>query len=392
MLDNKGLKEIYSSEQVCIILLARLHLGTCHSSAVIDYLQQTFVSWPLVFKLARVHGIRAFLYSAIITHGIEVPDQFLASLKKKYQVTKLKNFEQIKACTELAGKFAEQDITLIPYKGALFAEGYYADWAARESIDLDFLVDTTDVATIENYLINNHYKGITTVPRSFLGYYKKFFKDVVYYKPGTPSAVELHWRLLDKFSGHYPAYRFFSAGLMPYRTGSFAIRKLAPTYDFLAVVSNHFVKDMSIKFKYLIDIACLVQKEAASLNTELILVTADRYSFRKRLDTGLQLVNDILGIPFTAGGKINLSRDELVAPLSLKLPLSRFYINELPFIKRSLQLQDSAWQRVNFLLRCICYVFLPTYADINAAKLPVYLLPVLAVLRPFRLIYQVIRR
>ncbi|MBS7563851.1 nucleotidyltransferase family protein [Mucilaginibacter sp. Bleaf8] len=391
MLDNRGLKEIYSNEQVFIILLARLQLGTCHLSAVTDHLQDAPVNWQLVFKLAQVHSIRAFLYSAITTHGIEVPAQFLASLKKRYQATKLRNFEQIKACTELVGKFAEQGITLIPYKGALFAEGYYADWAARESTDLDFLVDTVNVATIEDWLINNHYKGITTVPRPFLGYYKEFFKDIVYHKPGTPSAVELHWRLLDKFSGQYPAYRFFSAGLVPYRTGSFAIQKLAPTYDFLAVASNHFVKDMSIKFKYLIDMACLIQKEAASLDTKLILSTAKSYGFRKRLDIGLHLVNDILGINFTTDSKIYLSKDELVAPLSVQLPLSRFYINELPFIKRSLQLQDSAWQKVKFMLRCMCYVFLPTYADINAAQLPVYLLPVLAVLRPFRLIYQAIR-
>jgi hypothetical protein len=332
--------------------------------------------------------VRSFIHVVLSTHSISVPAAVAARLKQRYLQVKFKNFEQVKAASELSACFAAQGITLIPYKGALFAEAYYTDWAARESVDVDFLIAEKDVKAIERYFADANYSKITGVPRPYLNYYVRYFKDLVYIKPGGSFSLEMHWRLMERFSGRYPSFDFFAKGLQSYRAGSFPFIKLLPTYDFLAVVSNHFVKDMCIKFKYLIDVAVLLQKEQSVLNQDMIVQCAKNYKFEKRLMVGLKLVDELLGISFMPSRHQPVSDDMLQAPLSQQIQLKRLYINELSFIKRCLQLQDNFAEKVKFLLRSLAYGFLPTYADINELKLPPYLLPVLAICRPFRLLYK----
>lgn len=393
MLDTQQLKKIYNNEQILLLLFSRLYFSSCQKTEVETFIASQSINWRLMLEIARVHSIRAFIYHIITVNKIIVDTGFELSLKKKYYNTRMKNLGQLYVTKNLVAELKKCDISIIPYKGAIFAQSYYADVSLRESIDIDFLVSQDDVKAIEDFLIKENYNPITTVPRSYLPYYRTFFKDIVYNKQENVNAsIEMHWRLMDRFSGDYPSYDFFSPHLVLYQAQGMSIQKLAPSYDFLAVVSNHLVKDMGIKFKYLIDLACIIIKERESLDTTVIFNCAKRYGFEKKLSVGLDLVTLLLGITLIERAEtITLPEELLKTPLEYPIHLPRLYINEVRFIKRSLQLQDNLWQQMKFLTRCTLYVFLPTYADINELKLPVYFLPVLIVIRPFRLLYQAIK-
>ncbi|NNU33232.1 hypothetical protein HK413_01890 [Mucilaginibacter sp. S1162] len=267
--------------------------------------------------------------------------------------------------------------------------------ALRESTDLDFLVAQNDVDEIESYFIGNNYLAKTTVPKAYLKYYKQHFKDIVYRTPCGRGAfsVEMHWRLMEKFSGDYPSYDFFLQHLKPNALGGLKVNKLSPTYDLIAVISNHFVKDMSIKFKYMVDVACLIHKEEVLIDKQLLEETAKRYGFNKRLQIGLALTENLLGIKMgNEPGAITDVTAFLPVPLAFPLHLPRLYINEPKFIKRSLQLQDNNWNKVKFICKIISYALLPTYEDINRqGTAPKHLLR-LIITRPFRLFYGTIKR
>jgi hypothetical protein len=156
------------------------------------------------------------------------------------------------------------------------------------------------------------------------------------------------------------------------------------------MISNHFVKDMFIKFKYLIDIGCIIENERQALDMNFINSVSKKYGFEKKLITGLKLISDLIGIELQGESK-SLSADVLVTPLSEEILLPRLYINEPQFLRRSWQLQDNIIEKIRFLWRCLLYAFLPTYADINELMLPSYLLPILIITRPFRLLYQLFR-
>src|SRR6202012_2059360 len=95
-------------------------------------------------------------------------------------------------------------IDAFAYKGVLFADRYYGDIALRESSDIDLLIHIKDAEKAEKHFIVNCYHPKTTVPRGWMKYYKLFFKDIVYYRPNDMNgSLEVHWRLVDRFSGNY---------------------------------------------------------------------------------------------------------------------------------------------------------------------------------------------
>lgn len=393
MLNTQQLKAIYGNEQVLLLLISRLYFSSVPKSAVEEFIAVHEINWHLLRRITNAHSIGSFIYHTITSHQIDVDRDFEAQLKQRYAANRLKNFGQIQAATGLIRKFKERGITIIPYKGAVFSHAYYGDVALRESSDIDFLISKNDLEAVEDYFIEENYSPRTSVPRPYLRYHRVFYKDIVYYRKdiALSASIEMHWRLVDRFSGNYPSYDFFSPHLVSLKTGGLNIDKLSPTYDFLAVVSNHFVKDMGIKFKYMIDIACLINKERASLDIDTIVSCAKRYGFEKKLMTGLELVKKFLDIELIENDLAVLPEQILKTPLEFPVHLPRLYINEPKFIRRSLQLQDNLLNRVKFTARCFLYIFLPTPLDIDQFKLPAYFLPLFVLTRPFRLLYQVFK-
>jgi hypothetical protein len=394
MLTIQQLNKTYTAEQVTLVLLARLHFNTITPNEVINFITETTINWTLLYKISRAHGLRSFVYFIIKQHAINTHQQFERRLQKSYDKTRRQNLIMTIAASKMMSDLKKRGVVIIPYKGPFFAHSYYGDIALRESTDLDFLVAPNDVDEIENYFISNNYSAKTAVPKVYLKYYKQHFKDIVYRTPGNHDAfsVEMHWRLMEKFSGDYPAYDFFLPHLKPNAIGGLKVNKLSPTYDLIAVISNHFVKDMSTKFKYMVDVACLIHKQGVLVDEHILYETATRYGFKKRLQTGLALTENLLGIKMgNQPGEITDVTAFLPVPLAFPLHLQRLYINEPEFIKRSLQLQDNNWNKLKFIFKIIRYAFLPTYEDINQqGTAPKHLL-LLTITRPFRLFYGAIK-
>lgn len=392
MLDTQQLKSVYNNEQVLLVLLTRLYFSTAGRADIENFVTNHTINWQLFQQILRLHGMRSFIYGVIVNHQLKLNENLELNLKKRYTNNRLTNFKQVKAAAGLVSVFKQRGIVLIPYKGAIFAQSYYADMALRESSDIDFLISKRAIKAIEDYFISQQFEARTAVPRPYLKYYSSFFKDIVYYKKAVvPASIEMHWLLVDRYAGNFPRYEFFEPHLVAASIGGLTIDKLSPTYDFLAVASNHFVKDMGIKFKYLVDMACMITRKRDLLDLDIIIGCARQYGFEKKLGVGLQLVDELLGIELIGHRQQALSNQLLRTPLQYPIHLTRLYINEPAFLKRSLLLQDNAWNKCKFVLRCFLYAFLPTYADINELRLPVYLLPVLIIIRPFRLLYQVLR-
>lgn len=393
MLPLQELKHLYSNEQVLLVLLARVYFSTATPSAVNDFIRQQPIDWELAYKTARAHSLRPFISYIIAEHNIDVQPAFREKLQQDYRIAMMNNVQISFQTARLVNHFKEKGIIIIPYKGAVLAHSYYENMALRESSDIDFLVDRKDVAAIEDYFISIGCRPVQTVPRSYLKFEQFFFKEIVYDTPasvtGRTYSIELHWTLTNRFAGKYPEYPFFRSHIEPYQLNSLSLHKLSPAYDFAAIVSNHFVKDMFGRFKHITDIACFLQRHPGLPDDHIIFSIAREYGFEKKLETGLSLVYALTGIAANPRHTNKPLPDRYLAtPLQYPILLPRLQFNEGGFLKRSLELQDSFINKCKFLGRSFLYIFIPTYIDINTFKLPVYLLPLLFILRPFRLLYE----
>jgi hypothetical protein len=387
MLNILQLKAIYNNEQVLMVLFARLYFLKCNKQHVDDFIANEPVDWNVFSKMASMHGVSSFIYYVAEKYKITIQRESAELFKKNHNTTRFKNFTQLKATSALVIELKNNGVTCIPYKGASFAFNYYAELGLRESSDIDLMISRSSLKLTEDYLIKEKFKPIDAVPRPYLNYYSKIYKDIVYVQPAFPknNLIEIHYRLMDRCSGEYPGFDFFEQHLVEHKFGDIEINTLSPTYDFLAVISNHFIKDMNSKFKYLVDIACLIQKEGKSLDLQVINDCAKKYCFQKKLNIGLESLKQLLGFELFEHAPVKLSAEDLEIPLKYPMVTHRSHFFESEFLNRSFKLQDSLYHKLTFSARCFLYLFLPNKADINAFKLPIVVSPLLVILRPLRL-------
>jgi hypothetical protein len=387
------LKNIYDNQQLLIILIARLYFKKAVKEDIEQFTRDNEIDPKKLCRLARVHGISPFLYHVIITNNIEVPPQALQVLKQRYIDNNARCMEQLSISSDLQRTLSDKNITVIPYKGVGFSYNYYGDIGLRESSDMDFIIDERDADAIEQHLLDIGFSPKTTVPVAYRKYYRRNFKDISYSAPARTKATgfsaEMHWRLLNAHYGGYVRYDFFKQGLQKQAISGLAFFSLKPHYDFLAVASNHFVKDLATRFKYIIDIACLLHTQGKEIDQASFRSVIQQYGFEKRMEHGLFLVEALLGEQLSHFDyKNKFSGKDLCNTLEYRLV--KIKISGAAFLKQSLRLQDNNFAKCRFLLRCIYYYTLPLASDIP--KDSSYPIPFLAVMRLFRSARKVVQR
>lgn len=395
MYTRSELKKIFPAEEILVVLLCRLWFKKSEKKEVLDHITAADINFNRLYEIISVHGIRPFIYKVITDNQLVFDINFTAKLKDHFAINNVHSFEKLLWLKNITEKFRSEGIHVIPLKGVLFATEYYGHIALRESSDIDFLVSRDDVQRIERIINEYGFKEKMTAPAGFMKYYKKHFKEVVYVIPSDQRlrgyTLEIHWRLLNKYMGQFPSWDFFKKAMTTFSVDQLHFEKLTPHYDFLTLISNHFVKDLSVKFKYLIDVACLIRQHDKSIDTEALCKLAAEHHCTKKVELGLSLTKKLLGVELK-NWKVNTSfpdkysRDVLRVPLVLK----RFLILNATFMRRSLALQDNNKQKLLFLYRCFGYMMLPTHNDIRFfKKLPLFML---FALRPFRLIGKQLRK
>lgn len=388
MIPLTDMANAYTNEQLFLLLVTRVYFATSGINDLRDFMSSRNINWQLVYKIARSHSIRPFVYHVIIANKLDIPAEFKAKLENDYRIALQKNMIQGSITAEITSDLKKHGIDVISYKGASLTARYYENPAMRESLDIDFIADQKDLAAIEDYFIGKGYLMQEGVPRTYLPFYCRFFKDMVYRIPKYDFNVEIHWSLLNRFAGKYPSYDFFEPHAISCKTTYGEYTVLSPPYEFLATVSNHLVKDMSTRLKYLADIACMLSKYPDLLADPILLQTAEKYGFKKKLKKGLSLVDNLIGVKIPDNYLSDLNSEDLLTPLAYPIAIGKFQFNNFTFIKRSLALQDDFKNKARLLLSCFSYFFIPSYLDINTCRLPASFLPILFILRPFRLALQ----
>jgi len=388
MLSTNDLQKQFSNEQVFIILLTRSYLGVSSKEAITSFCGTNVIDYNEIWKISAAHGIRPFLYYIIQLTNIEIDLAFVLRLKKFYLENQLRSLEQLSICYNVVNDLTTKGITAIPFKGAIFSEVYYNNVGLRESTDIDLFIDEKYVAAAEILLQAKAFQPKLAVPGSYLEYYKRNFKEIVYTIPAKTKkeySGEIHWKLLNYYFGEYPGFDFFSTRVHTANIKQFTFQLLEPTADFLAVVSNHFIKDLGVKFKYVVDLAVLLQKQGDRLDFDLITHVGDTYKCRKKIDLAFYTIEQLTGLTSAYKNKYKFSNTDLGTNLSVPLSIRDFQVSTPSFLKRSLELQDDKRSKLTFIGRCMYYFFLPTDNDLRPytkTRIPVLLL---ALARPFRL-------
>jgi len=388
MYNTAILQQNFNTEQVLVVLLCRLYMGTATKAEAEAFINSNAIDYHYLHRVVTAHNIRPFIHHIITRHQLEVDTDFREKLTRYFEQHRLRTLEQTFICHTVQQMFAASGVQAIAFKGTCFGARYYDDVSLRESTDIDVLIPPAAVPVAKQMFEKAGYTAKVSVPDAYLGYFTRQFKELVYVAPARTHngySVEAHWKLLNYYFGDYPDYDFFAAGTTHVNIGETRLISLLPAYDFLAVASNHFIKDMGTKFKYLVDMAVLLQKHP-DLDARWLAAVADEYHCRKKTELGLYAVEMFLGCRINGWQYAHrFNPNDIRYMLSVPLSIADFNVTNIRFLRKALVIQDNLKMKRQFLFRSFCYFWLPTDNDIHAAgnyKLPVWLL---GILRPFRL-------
>ncbi|WP_017258238.1 nucleotidyltransferase family protein [Pedobacter arcticus] len=385
MLSIGHLKTIYGNEETLIILITRLYFDKQSVGEVNDFLEKEEINWLLFYKLVQLNDIRGFVYEIVITSNISIDQSVFNALKKDTVGIILFGKYQLQLLNHLSQQFSNLGIRVINYKGVRFANRYYRSLSMRESADIDFLIKKDDLSKLRECLLSNDFISTYDVSEHQIGFLKKYQRELSLKSPkdklGINCSVELQWKLVENYFGKFYEYDFLAKHLTHDSNGTISMA-LSPTYDFLCIASHHLIREPLLKFKYLIDLACIIDKSGKNLNWEEIAAGFKRYKFSPFLWSGVNALEEIVGI------KIPLSEKPAIKYHLFSFMKAKNDRENLFKKIKLIGLKLDFTERIKFKVKAYSWLLVPNTNDLSLTDKPAWAIPLIIPTKSFKLFYS----
>ena len=386
MLNIDALKGTYTNEQVLVILLTRLYFDTQKIQEVRDFLDKESIDWVLFYKLITINDIRGFIYDVITVSRLSIDQETHNTIKKDAMVITMVASNLMSIKTHLMMEFEKIGIKVVPYKGITLATRYYKSPLLRESMDMDLLVSKEELPQLINCLYENGYQAKYNISAHQMGFVIRFHRELTFQSPrnkvGISCAVELQWKLLENYFGQFHQHDFFVQHLESYTAvdGTSHIG-LSPTYDFLAVTSHHLIKESLLKFKYLIDLACMVQTSSAQLDWEEINLQFKSHHFSSLLSSGTKALTEIIGLQVPVENVPSVDYHLFSATETRRGRSVHF--SKIGLINLKL----SFLEKIKLTMKTRLSLLIPNLNDLSMTEGPSWTIPLIIPVKSFRFLY-----
>lgn len=380
MLDIVALKKRYSNEEIFVILLTRYYFNKASKEELNLFLLSETIDWSAFYELVTINSIRSFAFGIVSELNLPINKQVYDALKKDYVAITFFSSHQRELTKTLINKFKAVGKEVIVYKGVHLADNYYKNANLRESSDIDFFIDIQDYDILEACLLANGAEPRYKLNKSQMDFFKKHFREHSFKSPinnfNLRYSVELQWRVIETYIGKFPSFNFFIVG----RNSSLDVTK-----DFLLVSSHHLIREHLLRFKYLIDLACILEKDPHQVDWQLIESTFKSNHFSNFLNSGLTALNEILGVEIPLKDYRNahyklFSFDKLSSPI--KNTFKKF--NEIGA-------KLTYGQKIKFKTRAYLSIFIPNAKDLANTNYPRWAFFLISPVKTINFLYKLIR-
>lgn len=386
MLNIDALKGTYTNEQVLVILLTRLYFNTQKIQEVRDFLDKESIDWVLFYKLITINDIRGFIYDVITVSQLSIDQETHNALKKDAMVITMVASNLISLKAHLMAEFEKIGIKVVPYKGTSLATRYYKSPFLRESKDMDLLVNKEDLHQLINCLNENGYQAKYNISAHQMGFVMRFHRELPFQSPrnelGISNSVELQWKLLENYFGQFHQHDFFVQHLESYTAvnGSSHIG-LAPTYDFLIVASHHLIREPLLKFKFLIDLGCMVHTSSSQLDWKEINLQFKLHNYSSLLSSGTNALKEIIGLQIPLDNV--LAVDYHLFKATETRHGRKLYFRKIKLIN----LKRSFLEKIKLTMKASFSLLIPNSLDLSMTNAPAWTIPLIIPVKSVRHLY-----
>jgi hypothetical protein len=347
------------------------------------------VDWEYLFLLARRHSVVPLLYLQLERHASDlVPYEKLSQLKKHYLENSARNTILTAELCRLITLFANSGIEAIPYKGPVLALFAYDNLALRRFVDLDIIVNKSDVLKAREILLAHDYTPSKSLSLSQQELLLRTQHNLQFSRDNHRLIVELHWEVAPNLFASTVDADTLWQNLVSINLNGTQVKTLSAE-DLLFSLCVHGSRHLWERLGWICDVAELISRRSIDWNV-LLKRAVDADSERMFL-LGLYLAERLLDAPLPLEVKQRCDADERL-PLLAENIIARLFsgTTHVPatsreIFKYNLDVRKTLSARARYVL----HMLRPTDSDLGARALPAKLSFAYYLVRPLRLLFKV---
>lgn len=345
------------------------------------------ISWDRTLFLAAGHGVAALLHRNLsLVCPNEVPPEVLKRLRDDAHRVASRSVVLATELLSIIDLLAANSISSMPYKGPALACQVYGDFRLRNFIDLDVLIQQSDLGKARSVLKDAGFKAKIEMTEAKERAILKSECDESFTSNKGKILLELHWAITPPFF----SFPLKTEELFERATSIELLGKkvLAPAIeDLLLILCVNGTKDKWGRLEFVCRVAELVLRYP-NLDWDITFARARELGAERMLLLGLFLTQHILETPLPEHVAQRTKESPILKRLAGEVWDSLFNRPEKPHGQFELALfrlrsREHLRDRVTY---CFKRALAPTYQDLEGLSLPPSLEFLYPLVRPFRLI------
>ena len=344
------------------------------------------VDWEYLFLLARRHAVVPLLYLQLDQHASDlVPHEHLQKLKQHYLDNVARNTVLTDELCRLIDLFADSGIDAIPYKGPVLSLFAYGNLGLRRFVDLDVIVNKTDVLKAREILLAEGYTPAKSLSLTQQELLLQTQHNMQFSRDNHRLILELHWEVAPHlFASSVPAEKLWQH-LTSIEINGTRVKTFAAD-DLLFSLCVHGSRHLWERLSWICDVAELIKRH--TFNWSKLLERAATADSERMFLLGLHLADELLDAPLPDEVKQRCDADEQLKALAANVVEHLFNgTTHVPatsreIFKYNIRVRKTLAARARYL----AYAFRPTDRDLSRHAFPRRMSFVYYLMRPFRLI------
>lgn len=346
-----------------------------------DLLQQS-LNWDYLFATASAHGLLPLLQKELSTLTDLIPPHALSHLKRQSVSNTQAVLHLISKQIHVLKLFKEHEILVATFKGAVLSQIAYGEIALRQAGDIDLLIQRRDFERAKSLLESLGYQMFPKLTPAQLASHLHHHCEITFMRDDWFTVIDLHWELAPKtfvfnLETDEVMSRLQSISLAGTMVETFGAE------DSVLYQSMHGAKHLWRRLEWIVALAGSLRSE---IDWETLVRRAERTRMTRMLALGLRLVKEFGDVPIPYHVLGTIDADKAMERLSAKIRERIFSISGPAGSRETnlynLRIMD---RKRDALISALRAIFVPTFTDWQAVRLPASLHGLYYAVRPLRL-------
>lgn len=375
--------------------------GKTNTERVRQLVQSDAVDWNFFLRQTSRHGVSGLVHDRISRlcdatsqmHDVfpRIPEKVLCKLEEERRRIMWSNMNRMQELLQVVKSLGEVGIPVLPFKGPVLADRYYADLAFRQYGDIDLFVLREDMLRTKRVLLDRGYAPYRELTPSEETAFIDSQMAYEFVHPDSGVIIEVHWALLHDIHGFRLQPETVWERKIPLHIGGYSIQTFAPR-DLIIYLAAHGSKHGWYRLLWACDMDRVVRTHLDDVNWQSVLATARSVGGARALRLGLFVANRWLRTPIPLALIETVQADDKLTDMTEYVEARWLFADIRPkddtVAARATFLaytRERLWDRWAYYKHLVGLALKPTEKDRAMIDLPPKLSFLYYAVRPFRL-------